>query len=143
MSDFSQQSAYEYVTLVDRAATGGCEIVFDGHRIPFKPGQVERPVPQFLAEWIFRVDQHKVHTRDGQYVCRFALKDAPPDLLARVGLESADQTPIEIDGERIEGWDTESGTAERGNHEIRQIGRRPGDYQRLGAPAVATFGKER
>src|SRR5262245_54905243 len=96
MSEFGSVAAFEYVILVDRIGKGGCDIVHDGVTSQFKPGQTERPVPQFLAEWLWRVDQQKIHTRDGQYIQRFGLKDASPDLIARIGTSALDCSPIEV-----------------------------------------------
>ena len=141
MSEFQAASSYQYVTLVDRAMTGGCEIVHDGVRIPFKPGEIERPVPQFLAEWLFTVDQQKVHTTDGRFVNRFAVKDPPPELL-QIDEHIGDMEPIEIQ-HRAEGWDTDRYASDRGPTRVIQLQRRPEDHANLGASATGFSGKER
>lgn len=143
MSDLSIASGFEIVTLVDRTLKGGCEIVFDGARVVFKPGQVERPVPQFLAEWVFRVDQHKVHTKDGDFVSRFALKeDAPDDFKARMGRAACDTTPIEIDTDRLEGWDTDASpdAADRGATRVLNLKPQRADFASDAAPGRSSFG---
>jgi hypothetical protein len=140
MSEFAQASGFEYVILVDRTGLGGVEIIHDGVRITFKPGQHERPVPLFLAEWLARVDQHKVHTKDGDWVSRFGVRDAPQELIARVG--EMDDSPIEIDTSRLEGWNSDQYTHDRGDRvEVKQLRRNPQDYANVATPG--TFGKER
>jgi len=142
MSDFQQSQGFDYVTLVDRAGKGGCEIIYDGVRIVFKPGQTERPVPQFLAEWLMRVDQQKVHTTNGEYVQRFGVKNAPEELTRLIG--EVDCSPITIDGSRAEGWDTDSYAPDRGATRTVQLKRGPGDYANDAAGmSGASYGKER
>lgn len=138
MSEFSQASGFEYVILVDRTGQGGVEIIHDGVRIVFKPGQKERPVPLFLAEWLARVDQHKVHTTDGDWVNRFGVRDAPQELINRVG--ELDCSPIKIDTTRMEGWNSDA-YADRGDKvEVRQLKRHAQDYANVATPG--SFGKE-
>ena len=139
MSEFAQASGFEYVILVDRSGLGGTEIIHDGVRIVFKPGQVERPVPLFLAAWLARVDQHKVHTTNGDWVSRFGVRDAPDELIRQVG--EMDCSPIKIDTTRMEGWNSDM-YADRGDHvEVRQLKRQPQDYSNVATPG--TFGRER
>jgi len=140
MSEYEQARSYEYVILVDRARQGGCEIIHDGYRTVFAKGEVERPVPQFLAEWLFRVDQQKVHTTDGQYIQRFGIKNPSLELTQRMGGDVGDISPIEIDTTRLEGWDSDR-YAERSNSRTIQLARRPDDYANVATPT--TFGKER
>ena len=99
-----QQRDYSVVTLVDRVGGPG-EIIHDGIRVAIKP---EMHVPAFLAKWLFsgRVTQQRVHTKDGQYVCRLGIKDGPEELLALLGSEAFDTSPIEVDDTLAEGWDT-------------------------------------
>lgn len=120
-------SAYDFVVLVDRTGEGGCEILHDGRRVTFPKGKPERPVPMFLAEWLFRVDQHKVHTTDGQFVHRFGVKEGPEELLERLGPDAQDCSLITIDTTRIEGWDVDS-APDRGATRALQLARRPGDF---------------
>lgn len=105
MAEFAEGRDFRSVTLVDRAGTGGAEIIFDGVRIVFPRGVTEKAVPVFVAEWLFRVTQQHVWTTDGQYICRFGLKDAPEDILALAGPEAQDCSPIQL-ADRVEGWDT-------------------------------------
>ena len=140
MSEFAAGQGFEYVILVDRTGKGGVEIIHDGQRIVFKPGQKERPVPLFLAEWLARVDQHRVHTTDGEFVNRFGVREAPEELIRRVG--EMDCSPIEIDTTRAEGWNSDIYAADRGDKvEVRQLRRDPRDYANVAGGG--TFGKER
>lgn len=144
MADFPTTSAYQIVTLVDRAMLGGCDIIHDGVRVTFAKGQVEKAVPQFLAEWLLQVDQHKVHTKDGLFIQRFAVKDPPEDLLARLGPEAGNCDPIELDTTRREGWDTDTYAPDRGKTRVIELRRNPADFERQGVPVTATFSaKER
>ena len=143
MGDFSLASAYEYVTLVDRAMKGGTEIIHDGVRVVFKPGEIERPVPLFLATWLFQTDKERVHTTDGQYQRRFGLKDPPPEVLQELGPDVADCDPIEIDTSRIERWNVDAFVPDRGRIRAVQVSRDPNDYANLGAAHGGTFSKER
>lgn len=138
MADFENASAYDIVTLVDRTTKGGCEIIHDGKRIVFKPGQVEKAVPQFIAEWLFGAERHMVHTTDGQYVHRFAVRDAPEELLAQIGAERADESPIEVDTTRTEGWNTELYADDRGKTRTIELRRNPADFANQGE-AVGTL----
>jgi hypothetical protein len=143
VSDFTEARSYDYVTLVDRATNDISrtrEIIHDGFRVVLKPGQTERTVPQFLAEWLFRVDQQKVHTTDGEFICRFGIKDAPEEFVARVGDAVKDCSPIQIDTTRLEGWDTSYADRFSGEMKTIQLARRPQDYTNDAAGAV-TFGK--
>lgn len=144
MSDFSASASYDYVTLVDRTGKGGCEIIHDGVRIGFPPGKPERPVPQFLVNWLFRVDQQKVHTTDGQFVQRFGVKEPSEEMVAQLGIECGDISPIEIDTNRAEGWDTDQFAVDRGSSPLKKIdlARRPSDYANVGG-STGSFGKER
>lgn len=141
MSDFASGVGFDFVTLVDRAMKGGCELIHDGVRIVFLPGQVERPVPQFFAEWLFRVDQGKVHTKDGEYVNRFAVRGAPADMAARLGRAALDESPIEIDTDRSEGWDVDSSmsAADRGQTRVVNLKAQRADYANVAAQG-GTFG---
>ena len=130
----------DYVTLVDRAGKGGCSIMYDGAIYSFKPGQIERPVPTTLADWLFRVDQQKVHTTDGEYVQRFSVKDAPEEFLLRLGGQP-DTSPITIDDNRVEGWDTDTYAQREGQTRVIQIKRNPADFANVATPGG--FGNER
>lgn len=135
MADFENASAYDIVTLVDRTTKGGCEIIHDGKRIVFKPGQVEKAVPQFIAEWLFGAERHMVHTTDGQYVHRFAVRDAPEGLLAQIGAERADESPIEVDTTRAERWNTDVAADDRGKTRTIELRRNPADFANQGEAA--------
>jgi hypothetical protein len=133
-------AAYDHVVLFDRAGQGGCTIVYDGAYLPIKPGQTEVIVPVNLAEWLFRSDQQKVHTTDGEYVQRFGVKQAPEDFYARIG-GPVDNSPITIDTNRVEGWDTDQFAPERGAAAIKHLKRNPADYANVATPGG--FGNER
>ena len=100
-----QQRDFTVVTLVDRTGQGGGELIHDGIRLPIKP---EFHVPAFLARWLFgtHITQQRVHTTDGQYVCRLGIKDGPEELLSQLGAEAFDVSPIEVAPHVAEGWDT-------------------------------------
>lgn len=142
MSDFQQARAYDFVTLVDRTGLGGCEIIHDGFRVVFKRGQTERPVPQFLAEWLSRVDQQKVHTTDGEFVQRFGVKDPSEEFLRTVG--DMDCSPITVDKNRLEGWDVDQYAIDRDPAKTRviELRRNPADFANVATPG-STFGNER
>lgn len=135
MSDF-QMYGFETVTLVDRTGLGNTEIVFDGQRVTFKRGQKERVVPRFLAEWLSRVDQHKVHTTDGEWAPRFGFKVDDEDV--------TDCSPIEIDKTKLEGWNVDAYAIDRDPEKtvIRELRRNPADFQNDAAPS-GTFSKQR
>src|SRR5262245_20436353 len=142
MSDSNDFMGFEYVTLVDRTGLGGTEIIFNGQRVVFKPGQTERPVPSFLAEWLSRVDQHKVWTINGEWVPRFAVKDASEDYVRTNGEQ--DCSHIDIDKSRLEGWNTDAAIDRDPAHErVIQLRRNPADFGSDAAPSAGTFSKQR
>lgn len=143
MSDFTLASAYEYVTLVDRSMKGGCEIVHDGVRTVFKPGEIERTVPKFLAQWLFQMDKERVHTTDGAFVRRFGIKDPSPDVLMELGPDAGDCDPIDMDTTRLERWNVEAYAPDRGRVQAVTVARRPDDFANLAAAGGATFSRER
>lgn len=106
MSEFIQQRDFRAVVLVDRTGQGGTEVIFDGVRIPFAKGESEKPVPLFVAEWLFSQGKHKVWTEAGDFTNRFGLRNAPESVINALGPESADCSPITLDLSRPEGWDT-------------------------------------
>ena len=100
-------------TLLDRTGQGGAEIIADGQRIVFPRGEPHKVVSRTLVEWLFSVEQQKVWTTEGDFVQRFGVTDPSPDLVAQLGPEVADISPIEIDRGRIEGSDTSGFDRER------------------------------
>jgi len=128
--------------LVDRSMKGGCELIHDGVRVVFKPGEIEKAVPQFFAEWVFQTDKERVHTKEGDFVSRFGLKNPPDELIEALGRECGDCNPIEIDTARVERWDVASYAPERGTTRTIALSRRPDDYANVASDG-ATFGKER
>lgn len=143
MSEMQMAAGYQSVALVDRTGKGGCEFIFDGVRFTLKPGKPAIIVPRFVAEWLFRVDQQKVHTKDGQYVCRFAVTDGPDDFLEGIGPEAMDNSTIEIDTAAAEGWDAEGARGPVKTTTIT-LPSRPQDFAHQGGPRSGTFsGKER
>lgn len=142
--EMQQAGGYESVMLRDRAGTGNCEFIFDGVRFTLKPGKPTIMVPRFVAEWLLRSDQQKVHTTDGQYVCRFGIEDGPDDLLESLGADAVDCSPITLDTTRLEGWDAESQDPQRDRAKVLRIKAQPRDYEHQGMAAAGTFsGKER
>ncbi len=117
MADFQNLDVYSNVTLVDRAGQGGkqAEFIYDGIRFDFvdDDGQpvLEKIVPQFVAEFLFKTDKHQVWTPPaegqaiGERVNRYGIKACPKKLIEQWGPEVADCTPIEIDGSVLEGSD--------------------------------------
>lgn len=115
MPDFQNLDVYSNVTLVDRAGQGGAaaEFIYDGIRFPFVNDDgvptLERTFPQFVAEFVFRSEKHRVWTKPeagadrGQYVNRYGIKACPRKLIELWGPEVADVTPIEIDPDVLEG----------------------------------------
>lgn len=102
-------SSYSAVPLklVDRTLQGGGEILFDGERISFSPGEVEKFVVRALVEFLYlRSEQQKVWTTNGEFVQRFAVENPPAHLVAALGPEVGDCSPITIDTKRVEGSDT-------------------------------------
>ena len=121
------------VMLIDRAATGGFEIIHDGRRYVFPKGEIELVGYVDLVKHIFRNDKCRVWTKPvackqhapvanlrecvactpGEYVHRVAIKDAPglkavaKRLVADLGDEVLDDTPIDIDTTVAEGWSLE------------------------------------
>lgn len=134
------------VLLMDRALLGGCEFIHDGVRYVFAPEQVEKMIPRHVAEWLFRGDRARVHTTEGHYVHRFALKDAPADLLELLGEEVGDTEPIQIDTARAEGWDAEGMYPRRrvitlNNAEVQAAKREMREH--LGSGSAGAFGSRR
>jgi hypothetical protein len=142
MAEMQSAGAYEYVTLVDRSMKGGCEFIYDGVRVVFKPGEMEKPVPQFLAAWLFQTDKEKVHTTDGRFVNRFGMKNPTDEMLEQLGPDVANCDPIEIDHQRIERWDVEGYVPNRKPVHTVTVSPRPEDYAGVAAPS-GTFGNER
>ena len=100
--------------LVDRAAEGGFEIWWDGAPAVIYPkGTIEMTVWGDILPHIFTHDHVKVHTTDGQYVSRVAVKSAVgtpqadlDEVRTQFGDEALDDSMIAIDRTRHEGWDT-------------------------------------
>mgnify|MGYP001557853463 CR=1 FL=1 len=136
--DFQQASALSYVTLVDRAGTGGTELIYDGVRIVFKPGETEKTVPEFVAEWLFTVTQGHVWTETGEFVNRFAVKDASQQMADILGPEAMDCSPIVLDHSRIEGWDTSS--VDRSSHETLTLNVPAREFRERQGTATVAFG---
>lgn len=134
---------YTSVILVDRAMRGGCEIVYDGVRVVFKSGQIEKPVPFGIAVWLFQTDKERVHTTSGEYVLRFGIKDPSDELLQALGPDCGNCDPIEIDTTRIERWDVESHAQRGGTRKVVTVSRDPSDNSNLAAAGAASFGQER
>lgn len=113
MSDDGYRTDTSPVMLIDRALKGGFEYQHDHIPIVFKPGKVERVVTADQARHAFSHDHLKVWTTDGQFIHRVAVKDLPgfegyaAKLAREYGDEVLDQTPIELDTTRAEGWDTD------------------------------------
>lgn len=133
MSDLQQAAGYEFVTLVDRTGKGGREFIFDGVRFSFKPGKPKLNVPRFVAEWLFRVDQQKFNTLDGQYVCIYGVEDGPGDIMDTLGPEALDCSPIEIDEAAAEGWNAGETRSSAVKLATVQLKPRPSDFAHQGS----------
>lgn len=122
-----ERTDYTPLILIDRACTGGFEFFFDGRPFTFKPGQVELTVYGDVARHLFQHEHTKVWTTDGEFVHRVAVKgaagfeDYAKKLAHALGEEIADQSPIEIDTTRIEGWDTTGIARGQGITETRNV----------------------
>ena len=107
MADDLDQADQDFstVVLVDRAGTGGGEILYNGRRIPIRP---EFTVPTRIARWLFSgtVSQLRVWTTDDRYVCRLAIKEGPTELVNLLDPEAFDTSKIEIKQGPVEGWNT-------------------------------------
>ena len=138
----------EYVVLMDRAGTGGFEFMFDGLPRVFakrnKDGQYTLTVSTACAEHVFRNQKCHVHTRDGIFVSRLGVLEAPDAWIEHVGMDVLDTSPIEIDEARtrLEGWDAAGAgywtpTIVRTSRLARE------DYGSQAAATVVTGSKER
>jgi hypothetical protein len=131
------------VVLIDRTTQGGFEFFYDGRPFVFKPGRMKLTVGSDIARHVFMHDACKVWTKDGQYVHRLALEDAPgfEDVASKLawalGQEILDQSPIELD-QRAEGWDTSQ--ASRGRVAIVPTNISAAEFRdRQGAAASVTY----
>lgn len=143
MPEFNELDSLSFVTLVDR--TGGpSEFVFDGKRFTFDAKKAIRTVPSYIAEWLFRQDKARVHTLGHGFTHRYGVQDGPEELLASLGEECLDCSPISIDLDRIEGWDAEAVDPNRASATTIQLRRRPEEFAHQGGATAPTFsGKER
>lgn len=105
---------YRMATVVDRTGLGGPIKLSDGrllpgevqydhivHLITKKPFLLRGPVVKHAfgpgsKSWL--------HDKDGNYVNRLGVQDAPEDLLAELGPEAQDCSPIEVDLDAVEHW---------------------------------------
>ena len=112
MADSATERDFAVCTLVDRTGAPSGEIIYDAIRVPIKS---EMHVPARLARWLFGNGrtQQRVHTTDGQYVCKLGIKDGPEELLALLGAEAFDCSPITVASGVAEGWDTAAIDPER------------------------------
>lgn len=93
----------EVVKLVDRTMRGDGEIMADGQ--PVKLG-LETLVHRDFVHWLYRTDKQRVWTKGGEWVHRYAVENPPQWLLDQCGPEVGECEPIEVDPDRLEGWDT-------------------------------------
>lgn len=115
--------------LIDRACTGGFEFMYDHVPQVFRRGAVEKIGTVDLATFVFSHQHTCVWTKDGEFVNRLAVKDAPgfegvaKALAQRLGDEILDQTPIEIDTNprRIEGWSLEGADRQPGRTAVESV----------------------
>lgn len=133
---------YTAVMLVDRAMVGGCEVIYDGVRIVFKPGEMKKPVPQGVAEFLFQTQKEQVPLKGGGFAMRFGIEDPSDELKAALGDECGNCDPIEIDTERLERWDVERHVQRGGARKAVPVSRVPSDYENLAGSSL-TFGAAR
>jgi hypothetical protein len=134
------------VVLIDRTTKGGYEFFYNGRPYVFRPGRMKLTVGADVARHVFRHEHTKVWTNDGEFLYRLAVEDAPgfedskvsERLAWEMGQEILDQTPIELDATRAEGWDTRN--ADRGRVAIVPVNLPPADLRdRQGAAASISF----
>ena len=107
MAELFENRDFRTVTLVDRTGQGGAEIIYDGVRIVLPRGKTELSVPRFVAVWLLGVTtQQMVWSQEVGYTPRFGIKDMDEELTRELGPDAADISPITLDAERAEGWDT-------------------------------------
>lgn len=141
MAEFTENRDFRTVTLIDRTGQGAVEIIYDGVRIPLPKGVTEKAVPRFVAAWLFRVGQQMVWTADGRYVNRFGIKDPSDDLVAELGVEVGDISPITIDTQRSEGWDTSG--VDRSAHTVVTLNLPPVPLRERQGTREAAFGERK
>jgi hypothetical protein len=113
MDDNGARQDTRPVLLVDRACMGGFEFRHDNLTVVFAPGEVEHVVSLEQAAHVFSHEHLKVWTTNGEYVQRVAAKDVPgfkglaAQLASRYGDEILDDSAIELDTKRVEGWNTD------------------------------------
>lgn len=109
MSTMFQQEN-EWVTLIDRTTVGGDEIMYGGEPLVFKDEAgspvLSRTVHRDFVVWLYRTDKRRVWTKDGEFAHRYAVENPPQWLIDHCGPEVGDTSPVEVDADRLEGWDT-------------------------------------
>lgn len=133
----------EFVTLVDRTGGPG-EFRFAGRAWTFTAAKPTRVVPMHVATWVLQEHRNRVWTTEGEFAHRFAIKDGPESLLTELGEGCFDTSPITIDTQRREGWNTDE--ADRPPVQIIDLKRQPGEFanQSGGHGATPAFsGKDR
>lgn len=105
---------FRFATVVDRCGTGGPIQLADGRSLPgeFKcDQQVFKIEPRFTLRgpqvlFAFRLQKAYVHDVNGNFVNRLGIESAPQDLINQLGPDCLDCSPIEVDREAVEHWDT-------------------------------------
>lgn len=117
------------VELADRAGTERFEFKFDGRAWIKAEGKATWNLPRYVACWLLKGNRDTVWTTDGEYTHRFGLganeDDVQRGLIAELGKHVETITPITINHDAYEGWDTR-GTERKG----------PGTQIRLTGPAL-------
>jgi hypothetical protein len=107
---------FRFVTVVDRTGLGGAITLRSGHTvrgeiqygmqikaITKEPFQLRGP----WAKFVFAQSQQTyVHDVEGHYLNRLAVAGGDEDLMNELGPTVQDTTPIELDADVVEGWDT-------------------------------------
>ena len=145
------QVDHSMVALEDRAGAADFEFMFDG-RVYVKPkGKTTWHLPRYVAGWLLRRDRDKVWTTDGVFAHRFGLgandESLQQELVGELGKAVEDITPITINTEAVEGWDTTGAEREGRGTEVRRLrgpdamAVRSAQRERLGGAAVPAFSK--
>lgn len=132
----------EFVTLVDRTGGPG-EFRFAGRPWTFTKVKPTRVVPMHVAMWILADHRNRVWTTDGAFAHRFTIQDGPEALLTELGEAAFETSPITIDTQRAEGWNTDE--VDRPETRTIPLRRQPGDFvnETAGMTGATFIGKER
>ncbi len=142
------------VELVDRAGDqpfplpGGNEQMVGGQPILKRAGKRELRLPFWKAVFFLKKNSARVWTTEQEFTHRFGLgnndEDVQARLIAVLGHEFEDITPITIDTNAIEGWDTRGAERSGPGTQVRLTGAalreaKMAQRERLGGAARPAF----